>query len=139
MREPVLFYFNLFLKNHLSNCFEAPFARISPSINKDFITSRFFKNIEKFNAEFENWLLEMEKNQRSFVPFELNPSSKEIYKYVNQIEPKTDGWFSKKNFDLFTEKLNIQQRKISSTQINQKFIELFYHGTKELVNEKFKF
>ena len=133
------YYFNLFLRNHLSNSFEAPFAKSTPNIHSEFTKGKFYLNIQKFNNEFENWLQEMRNNERSFVPFELNPTSKEIYKYINNIVPKKDGFLSKKNYDHYTVILNKIQKEIYYTEINQKFVQLFYLATKELVREKFNF
>ena len=135
------FYFDLFLKNHLSKSFETDFAKRSPIINQEFTRSKFYQNIQSFNNDFGVWLAEMKNNHRSFVPFELNPSNSEIFKYINQIEPKKDGFglFPVKNYDKYVATLNNINRKLTSTEINQKFISLFYEGTKALVQEKFNF
>jgi hypothetical protein len=135
------YYFDLFLKNHLSKSFETDFAQRSPHINQEFTKSTFYQKIVSFNFEFNNWLNEMKNNNRSFIPFELNPTSNEIFKYINQIEPKKESFslFPIKNYDKYTAVLNKVNREISTTEINQKFISLFHKGTKALIQEKFNF
>jgi hypothetical protein len=135
------FYFDLFLKNHLTNSFEADFARKEPVINQEFLRKPFYQNLSSFNEEFQNWLREMKDNNRSFVPFELSPSINEIFKYVNHIEPKKESFslFPVKNYDKFIAELNKANRELTATEINQKFISLFYNGTKSLIQEKFNF
>lgn len=135
------FYFDLFLKNHLNNSFEADFAKKEPIINQEFLRKSFYQNLSLFNSEFQNWLKEMKDNNRSFVPFELSPTSSEIFKFINQIEPKRESFrlFPVRNYDKFITVLNKANRDIIATEINQKFISLFYKGTKALIQEKFNF
>ena len=136
------FYFDLFLKNHLSKSFESDFARKSPVIDEEFTKTRFFQNVIMFNDEFRNWLVEMKNNYRAFVPFELSPSNLEIFKYINQIEPKKENFrwgLPIKNFDKYVSILNDANKDVKSTEINQKFIDLFYKASKTLVKEKFNF
>jgi hypothetical protein len=135
------FYFDLFLKNHLNNSFEADFAKKEPVINQEFLRKSFYQNLSSFNSEFQNWLKEMKDNYRSFVPFELSPASSEIFKFINQIEPKKESFslFPVKNYDKFITELNKANRELTTTEINQKFISLFYKGTKALIQEKFNF
>ena len=135
------FYFDLFLKNHLNNSFEADFARKEPVINQEFLRKSFYQNLVSFNEDFQNWLKEMKDNNRSFIPFELSPTSSEIFKYINKIEPKRESFrlFQVRNYDKFITVLNKANRDIIATEINQKFISLFYKGTKALIQEKFNF
>lgn len=135
------FYFDLFLKNHLNSSFEADFAKRSPIINLEYTKSEFFQNIMSFNSEFTIWLNEMKNNLRAFEPFELNPTSNEIFKYINHIEPKKDGFrlVPIKNYDKYIAVLNKVNTTMNSSEINNKFISLFYKGTKALIEEKFNF
>ena len=97
----------LSVKNHLSKSFESDFARKSPVIDEEFTKTRFFQNVIMFNDEFRNWLVEMKNNYRAFVPFELSPSNLEIFKYINQIEPKKENFrwgLPIKNFDKYVSK-----------------------------------
>jgi hypothetical protein len=135
------FYFDLFLKNHLNSSFEADFARRSPIIDLGYTKSKFVQKIISFNSDFIIWLNELKNNQRAFEPFELNPTNQEIFKYINKIEPKKDAFvlFPVKNYDKYIAVLNKVNRNITSTEINKKFISLFYKGTKTLIEEKFNF
>lgn len=135
------FYFDLFLKNHLNSSFEADFAKRSPIIDLEYTKSKFVQKIISFNSDFIIWLNELKNNQRAFEPFELNPTNQEIFKYINKIEPKKDAFvlFPVKNYDKYIAVLNKVNRNITSTEINKKFISLFYKGTKSLIEEKFNF
>lgn len=132
------FYFNLFLKKELRNSYTLQYGMLPPQIDDTFLTSDFYYSICKFNVYFEEWLNELRNNKRAFNPFELNPTTDEIFNYINNIAPKKDGFFESKNFERYIVELNKVKPKLSIPEINQNFISLFFNATSNLIKNKFK-
>ncbi len=133
------FYFNLFLNKELKKTNTLAYGIIEPKIDDAFLSSDFYNALCKFNSLFEEWLTELKNNRRGFNPFELNPSTNEIFTYVNNISPSKDGLFKNKNYDKYIVELN-KQKHILNKQIaetNQNFISLFFDVTSKLITEKF--
>lgn len=114
--------------------------RHQPYAHKRF-TSEFRENssiqkIESVQVKFFEWLLEMEKQNRKFNPFNLlSPSATDfINGHLNIAKSKG---FSYKNWSKMDNELNVQIGKIDKSLENEScFLELFYRVTEELVNYK---
>jgi hypothetical protein len=132
------FYFNLFLKKELRNSNTLQYGMLPPQIDETFLTSDFYYSICKFNVYFDEWLNELRNNKRAFNPFELNPTTDEIFNYINGIAPTKDGFFESKNFERYIVELNKVKPKLSIPEINQNFVSLFFNTTSNLIKKKFK-
>jgi hypothetical protein len=132
------FYFNLFLKKELRNSNTLQYGILPPQIDETFLTSDFYYSICKFNVYFDEWLNELRNNKRAFNPFELNPTTDEIFNYINGIAPTKDGFFENKNFERYIVELNKVKPKLSIPEINQNFVSLFFNTTSNLIKNKFK-
>jgi hypothetical protein len=133
------FYFNLFLNTELKKTNTLAYGIIEPKIDDAFLSSDFYNALCKFNSLFEEWLTELKNNRRGFNPFELNPSTNEIFTYVNNISPSKDGLFKNKNYDKYIVELNKQKHTLNKqiAETNQNFISLFFNVTSKLITEKF--
>lgn len=138
--------FNLFLKKYLDQTIHKgrPFAeRKAPKIDGSFLSSSFYNNyLSYMNQSFEEWLVEMARNKRSFAPFELNPEK--LSEVIKDVETKK-GLFGKKQFDNkeFEAALNSAEKGNTYATVEQKFMSILYEATKKLLadyyqNEYFK-
>lgn len=121
----------LFLKNEASNRFAAPFA-VEVKLNSDELSSSFFKNWIDFNGSFKEWLVEMERNDRGFSPFDLNEEEK-IFDIVKGI-PLKNGIF-KRNYERYVEFLNKNIRNVKGDNPATKFMEINYLATQQMVQK----
>ena len=110
---------------------QQPWAKDN-EIDNNFLSSPFFQSdLTGINKAYLEWLKEMSTNNRAFKPFELSLEKTDLFKMVNGIEPKRK-FFSSNNYALFDSILN-KQKVVGDKE--QKFIELFYGATKQLVTE----
>jgi hypothetical protein len=131
------FYFNLFISNELKKTHNLNYGRIAPIIDDAFFTSDFYNSLSKFNSYFDEWLKELKNNRRGFHPFELNPTTNEIFNYINDIAPRKDKLFGSKNYERFVVELNKVKPSLKIEEVNQNFVSLFYKATSNLITEKF--
>ncbi len=103
---------------------------------KDFHSGRFVKRVREFIGEYLGWLEEMKRNKRPLDLFNLNCGDNP-FEIVTGVEPnKIFSKYSK--YNLFTDRLNSAIGKCGSKEDTDKFLEMFYIGTKKLVSEKLK-
>lgn len=127
---------NLFLLNEIKNSLDQRYA-IDLSINKEFLNSEFYQELQKFNNEFRNWLKQMSINQRGFSPFTLEFQTNNIFDSVKGIPLKNGGLLQSKNYDRFISFLNSSLKEISKgDDKNKKFMEAFYNATQSLVTKQ---
>lgn len=109
---------------------------IDNQLDDNFFSGYFFEQVQSFHDSFHQWLKEMARNKRSFMPFDadkVNP----LFEIVNGYKPRS-GWLGKKNYDLFDSTLNSNWKGWNgAAPREQKFMELFYRATEELVNDKY--
>lgn len=99
-----------------------------------FYSSNFFNDLKIFFEKYYEWLNEMKDNRRSLDLFNLN-CGKQPFELVNGVKPKKIvSRYS--NYSLVTARLNSAIRECKSSGKNDKFLEMFYLGTKRLVSEK---
>ena len=113
--------------------------RKQPKIDEALLSSSFFQNhLASFNHHFNNWILELRNNRRSFVPFNIPVDIRNLFEFINNVHPKSH-WnpLRKDNFVLYDEALNRAERRVASPSGEQKFMNVFYEATKALVEEKF--
>jgi hypothetical protein len=95
--------------------------------------SSYLKNV---NSHFKEWIDELAINDRSFSPFNLDAGKNNLFRCINQVNPRTK-LFSADNYDFYDAKLNGVIN--SDTKKEQKFVSLFYGATKQIVEQKFNF
>lgn len=106
---------------------------------KKWFADRYMKSyINKFVTEYMLWLAEMEKNKRGFAPFELGISRNAVFELVKGCEIKKVYSFDS-NYALFDSYLNKKEKKFKEgLSLEQRFMELFYVVTDELINDKIR-
>ena len=139
MSEFVLFA--KYIREHMDHAISCTWAKDN-RFNDTFISSNFMDNLKMFVSAYWEWLDEMANNDRSFKPFKLSVSGSDLYSIVDGVKPSSikSLWaFNKSGYDLFDAALNEHKSLSASLTLEQKFVELFYVVTKELVEKKFKF
>jgi hypothetical protein len=94
------------------------------------------QKLESVQIKFFEWLLEMEKQNRKFTPFNLLSSSASdfIKGSLNIVKSRVLNF---KNWAKVDNELNVQIKKIDkSLENDSRFLELFYRATEELINYK---
>jgi hypothetical protein len=105
-------------------------------IDNNFLSSTFYQSdLLSIKTAYFDWLNEMSTNKRAFIPFELSLGKNNLFNIVNGEKPKRTVFSN--NYALFDSILNKQ--KVNGSK-EQRFIELFYKATEQLVTkEKFNF
>jgi len=129
----------MLFRNYMTMVFDKeskyqPYAR--KRFNNDFRKNETIKKLEAVQAQFYNWLQEMEKQNRRFSPFNLTTlSAFDFVKGDVSINESKD--FMYKNWAKVDNELNSQIGKMDKALKNEQcFIELFYSTTEELINYK---
>lgn len=92
----ISFYvFSQFFQHHLENTFDFAWAKYR-NLKSDILYGGFYRNLKTFIDLFKNdgWLVEMERNSRSFHPFNLDGYNN-IFHSITGYEPKQLGFFGK--------------------------------------------
>ena len=120
---------------------QQPWAKDN-KIDKAYIKASFYDRLSKFLGLYVEWLEELQDNDRSFKPFNLTVSEKDIFSIVAGIEPSKirSLWALNKNgYDLFDAALNRAHGSLpNGISLDQRLIELFNLVTYELVKSKLK-
>ena len=133
------YFFHLYLKNQLRNNLDADFAQ-RLKIKEPFLNADFYQKLSRFNDYFWNWLQQMSSNQRSFAPFTLNPSD-DLFNNIKGLKPHKSlfGTNSLKNYERVTASLNKEAKKMNNSESTEdRFMDLFYDTTDELMENKYK-
>jgi len=127
--------FNKFLDEEFSNAISVQTWSVDlPKIDERFKEGTFFRsNIQEFNAMFAEWLKEMERNERSFAPFHTNA----LLPSVIHGKSGKSSLFSKLDMAHFNHVLSRTLKGQTYASSEQKFIHLFYNGTRDLLISKF--
>lgn len=107
------------------------------SIN-DFYSSSFIKSLKSFLIKYEDWLREMDSNDRPLRLFNFN-CGKKPFDLVQGITSKSHWYSIKKDYELVEASLNDNSKdanKIEKDSSPSMFMEMFYRATKELINKK---
>ena len=103
-------------------------------LDNSFLSSTFYQSdLTGFINAYLEWLKEMGTNKRAFKPFELAQGKNDLFNIVNGVKPKK-SFLSSDNYALFDSVLN-KQKVVGGNR--QKFVELFYRATEQLVKDKF--
>lgn len=107
-----------------------------------FVKGVFVEDLKEVCALYLGWLKEMAENDRSFRPFNLSVSG-DAFNIVNGVRPsraRTLSALFKSGYDLYDSFLDTHYRHLPKNHSKeQKFVELFYSVTKELVERKYNF
>lgn len=133
--------FAKYMREHLRSALSCTWAKDN-GIDDAFLRSPFVGNLQLLYDAYWEWLEEMAGNDRSFKPYKLSVKGSDLYAIVDGIKPSSikELWaFNKSGYDLFDAALNKYCSLSGGLTREQKFVELFYIVTKELVERKFKF
>ena len=133
------YFFHLYLKNQLRNNLGADFAK-TLKIKEPFLNEDFYRKLSKFNNYFWEWLQEMSTNQRGFSPFTLNPND-DLFNNIKGLKSHKSlfGINSLKNYERVTASLNKKAKKMNTSESTEdRFMEVFYETTEELMADKYK-
>lgn len=127
--------FRKFLVEHLGKVSEGePFRVGDHKLNNQFFTDTFYAtNVSEFLAAFGEWLRELSVNRRGFSPFNLNEELNTLIKN----KPANEGFFSKVNYKYYIDRLSKQASGKTYISAQQKFINLFFETTREILTAKF--
>ena len=133
--------FSKYLKEHLKSALSLPWAKDN-DFNETFLKSSFASDLDKITDSYLEWLREMDDNDRGFKPFKVDISKSQIFSIVENVQPtrvKGLKGFLKSGYDLYDSFLDAKHTSLPKSSTEQKFIELFYEVTRELVCAKYKF
>lgn len=100
----------------------------------NFYSGIFFTNLSAFLKKYHDWLKEMKENKRQLDLFDLNCKD-HPFELVTGVKPKKIiSRFS--DYSLVLDRLNEAIRNCRSKGTNDKFLEMFFLGTRKLVSEK---
>lgn len=99
--------------------------------------SQFISELKAFSNEYVAWLKELKCNRRSLDLFDVELGKNKPFDVVTGIKPRKIISL-KSDYDLITARLNsaVKNNCISKNEFD-KFMEMFYIGTRKLVTEKF--
>lgn len=103
---------------------------------EDIYDSRFFDEITHCFEQYQEWLKEMKNNKRSLDLFNLECKDKPFNLVTGVTPKKIMSRYS--DYDLVVARLDTAARACQSKGAENKFLEMFYNGTKKLVAEKLK-
>lgn len=126
----------------LSNCLTDKYDYFSSSdfnansgYFKGLYTTSFMKELIGFCSEYKDWLTEMKGNKRSLDLFNLNCKRKP-FDVVTDVKPQR-VWSFKSDYFLVADRLNAKVKKCQAKEKKDRFLEMYYLATQQLVNEKF--
>ena len=109
---------------------------IDNNLDSSFFTGDFYKDLMELLDSYREWLVEMADNNRAFKPFNIDRVKPLFDMVVGKAPAKMRKLSS--NYALCDSVLNSNwSRWNKAAAREQKFIELFYRATKELVEHKY--
>lgn len=122
------------LTHKLRKCCSSAFNANSKGNFDDLYSGTFFNYLTSFFARYQEWLKEMKENKRSLDLFNLDCGDKP-FELVTGVKPKRI--FSRySDYDLVIARLDTAVNNCKSNGKNNKFLEMFYLGTEQLIKEK---
>ena len=113
---------------------------IDNKLDENFFDGDYVSTVKKILADYNEWLHEMSGNMRSFKPFNEEKSNP-LFDIVNgKAARKYYPHFFTRNYALVDSLLNKRWKKFNKAATReQKFCELFFRATEDLVNNKYNF
>ncbi len=98
-------------------------------------TSNQYTDLVAFFDCYKGWLKEMQDNQRSLDLFNLDCEDKP-FEVVKGVRPKKSTFQLHRNYELFANYLNSAVKKCKSATMFDKYLEMFYIATKNIIADK---
>jgi len=131
------YFFHLYLKNELRQNLGADFAK-RLNIKEPFLNEDFYQKLNRFNDYFWEWLQQMSSNERGFSPFTLS-NDIDLFNSIKGLKPNKNFMFETNNYERFTSFLNKKAKKMNTSEKTEnRFMEVFYKTTEELMSDKYK-
>lgn len=133
------FLFKKYLEEQFTAEFKsnAPFTNDNPKLDASFTSTPFYRNyLNDFNVAFQDWLNELEGNDRKFKPFNQNAS---LAKSINGIDAKSGFLVGKFDEKYFTDRLNKHSKGKNYTSAEHKLMELFDAALEEILTKKYDY
>lgn len=127
----------ILLSNSLTdkwNYFSSPEFNANNDHFPNLYDSLFMTQMIDFCKKYKEWLIEMKRNKRSLDLFNVACGDKP-FDVVTGVKPAKIINF-KSDYSLVADRLNSQVKKCRSKSKEDKFLEMFYLGTKQLFKEK---
>lgn len=121
-------------KNHLQEALtganQQAFAR-SGGLDTTFLNSDFYQELERYCAEFQTWLWEMEHNERSFYPLRYDVHDGFLHQLVEGVKQHRRRIFAKEEWGYaeFDHALNRVDKSLSNLTPVHKLMAIFYGAT----------
>lgn len=128
-------YSTHFWDNYLNLDLKDPWAK---SFDNTFKQSDFYKRyLSRFNSHFNEWITEMAKNDRAFIPFRDNVG-KDFAQIVNDISAKKPGLFSSTRWNDrdFVGYLNDAIKKTNGDKPEVVFMTAFHLATRKICESR---
>ena len=134
------FYFCKYLNDEMESAVGTmKWTRGAVPITTAFLSQPFYReDLGGFNKHFWKWLQELDRNKRSFEPFNLSEGKRGLFGKIIGFEP-SKSWnpFEMKDYVLFESVLNSLESKDKSPTAEEKLLSLFSKATEEIAKEKF--
>ena len=141
IQKPLLQFvlFSKYLKEQVSDSYSISTWAKEHNFDRNFLASEFYySDLTSFRNSFLEWLTEMATNDRAFTPFDLSEKKSDVFSLVKGMDPAKIRTFAS-NYALFDRFLNDEQLNVKKdSNIESRFVELFYKATKKLTKEKFR-
>jgi len=131
------YFFHLYLKNELRQNLGADFAK-RLGFKEPFLNEDFYQKLTRFNDSFWEWLQQMSANERGFSPFTLSNDS-DLFNSIKGLKANKSFMDKTNNFERVTAFLNKKAKKMNTSEKTEnRFMEVFYETTEELMADKYK-
>lgn len=125
-----------YMKNSLEKEYKHQPWAIDNGLDENFFTDDFYKKLSRVVVEYQAWLKEMDENERSFKPFNED-SVTPLFDLIAGIKERKHNFFLP-NYVAVDKELNHRKHcSDKSAPKEQKFMEIFYNATKQMVFKKF--
>ncbi|MEC4114063.1 hypothetical protein VSO92_08085 [Myroides pelagicus] len=131
--------FTLYMSNKLNDATGQNWAK-NLGLNS-IIGSSFYSHLSQFISDYVDWLDEMGKNQRSFLPYNLKVTDSNLFDFINGYKADS-GFLDKggKSYGRFDYMLSKVDKEIDGKSSgNKRLLDLFFLATLELIKTKYKF
>lgn len=125
-----------YVKEYLPNSKDQAYMKSSPELNTSFFSEAFYEtHLLRYFESLENWLTQMENNERGFKPFHMNSTLPEA---INGLSAEK-GLFKRKLDDVrFNDYLNDINGKNSYSSSKVKLMDLLSKAGDTIISNYFK-
>ena len=131
------YFFHLYLKNKLRQNLGADFAK-RLGFKEPFLNEDFYQKLTRFNDSFWEWLQQMSTNERGFSPFTLS-NDLDLFNSIKGLKANKSFMDKTNNYERITAFLNKKAKKMNTSEKTEnRFMEVFYETTEELMADKYR-